>query len=84
LRSPFVARTPSEEARSPGRRSNAENAPHRRPITGKPTTPTSDIRRAILRTPPVTRHSQRPAARADSAQPAVRTMSSYIGMDDSL
>ena len=27
LRSLFVARTPSEEARSPGRRSNVENAP---------------------------------------------------------
>ena len=26
----FVARTPSEEARSLGRRSNVENAPHRR------------------------------------------------------
>jgi len=47
LRSFFVARTPSEEARSPGRRSNVENAARRRPITGKPTTPTSHIRRAI-------------------------------------
>jgi len=27
LRSLFVARTPSEEARSPGRHSNVENAP---------------------------------------------------------
>jgi len=32
LRSLFVARTPSEEARSPGRRSNAENAP---PVDGQ-------------------------------------------------
>jgi len=56
LRSLFVARTPSEEARSPGRRSNVENAP---PSPA----------------------SQRPAARADPAQPAVRTMPSYRGMD---
>jgi len=30
------------------------------------------------------RASQRPAARADPTQPAVRTMSSYHGMDASL
>ena len=57
--------------------------PRRRPITGKPATSTSNIRRAILRTPP-SPASQRPAARADPAQPAVRTMSSYRGMDASL
>ena len=49
----------SEEARSPGRCSNVENAP-------------------------LSPASQRPAARADPAQPAVRTMSSYRGMDASL
>ena len=37
----------------------------------------------ILRMPPSCA-SQRPAARADPAQPAVRTMSSYRGMDASL
>ena len=31
--------------------------PRRRPVTGQPATPTSHIRRAILRTPPVTRWS---------------------------
>jgi len=71
------------QARSPGRRSNVENAPRRRPITGEPAMPTFHIRRAILRTPP-SRASQQPAARADPAQPAVRTMSSYRGMDTSL
>ena len=49
----------------------------------EPGTPTSHIRRAILRTHP-SPASQRPAARADPAQPAVRTMSSYRGMDASL
>jgi len=57
--------------------------PRRRPITGEPATPTSHIRRAILRTPP-SPASLRPAARADPAQPAVRTMSSYHGMHASL
>jgi len=33
LRSRYVARTPQLEARSPGRRSNVENAPHRRPAS---------------------------------------------------
>ena len=37
----------------------------------------------LLRTPP-SPTSQRPAARADPAQPAVRTMSSYRGMDTSV
>ena len=41
------------------------------------------ILRAILRTSP-SPASQPPAARADPAQPAVRTMSSYRGMDASL
>ena len=67
LRSLFVARTLSEEARSPGRSSNVENAPRRRPITGEPTTPTFHIRRAILRMPP-SPASQQPAARADPAE----------------
>jgi len=35
LRLRYVARTPPLEARSPGRRSNAENAPRRRPVTGQ-------------------------------------------------
>jgi len=52
LRSRYVARTPPLEARSPGRCSNVENAPRRRPVTGQPATPTCDIRRAMLRTPP--------------------------------
>ena len=63
LRSLLVARTPSEEARSPGRRSNVENAPRRRPITGEPATLSSHIPRAILRTPPVTRQSAASSAR---------------------
>ena len=66
LRSLFVARTPSEEARSPGRRSNVENAPRRRPFTGEPATPTSRIRRAILRTAPVTRQSAASSVRRPS------------------
>ena len=74
---------PPVEARSPGRRSNVENAPRQRPITAQPATPTSHIRRAILRTPP-SLASHRPAARADPAQTAVRTMSSYRRMDASL
>jgi len=71
---------PPAEARSPGRRSNIENAPRRRPITGEPATPTSHIRRAILRTPPPSLASHRPVARVDPAQPAVRTMASYRGL----
>jgi len=35
LRSLFVARTPSEEARSPGSRSNVENAPRHPPVSGQ-------------------------------------------------
>ena len=66
LRSLFVARTPSEEARSPGRCSNVENAPRRQPITREPAMPTSHIRRAIL--PPVTRQSA--ASSAHRPRPA--------------
>jgi len=51
------------EARCPGRRSNVENAPRRRPDAGQPAMPTSRIRRAILRTPPVTRQSPASSAR---------------------
>jgi len=86
LRLRYVARTPPDapvEARSPSRRSNVENAPRRRPVIGEPATPTSHIRRAILRTPP-SPASHRPAALAEPAQPAVRTMSSYRGTDASL
>ena len=56
--------------------------PCRRPVTGQPATRASHIRRAILKTPP-SLASHRPAARADPAQTAVRTMSSYHGMDAS-
>jgi len=35
LRSRYVAITPPVEARNPGRRSNVENAPRRRPVTGQ-------------------------------------------------
>ena len=47
----------SEEARSPGRRSNVENAPRRRPITGEPATPTSHTARNFENTP-VTRQQR--------------------------
>jgi len=52
LRSRYDARTPPLEAHSPGHRSNVENARRWRPVTGQPATPTCDIRRAMLRTPP--------------------------------
>ena len=74
LRSLFVARTPSEEASSPGRRSNVENAPRRRSVTGEPATPTSHIRRAILRTPPVTRQS----AASSTCRPRPAGRSHYV------
>jgi len=83
LRSRYVATTPPVEARSPDYRSNVEKAPGRRLVTGKPAAPTSHIWRAILRTPP-SPASHRPAAHADPAYTAVRTMSSYRGMDASL
>jgi len=47
IRVMHVARMPPVEARSSGRRSNVENAPRRRPVTGQPATPTSHIRRAV-------------------------------------
>jgi len=81
LHSLFVARTPSEEAHSPGCRSNVENAP----IDGQ--SPASQPRPLPIygaqfwerpRHPPVTGQQ-----RAQTA-PAVRTMSSYRGMDASL
>jgi len=40
LRSHYVVRTPPLEARSPDRRSNIENAPRRRPVTGQQRTQT--------------------------------------------
>ena len=70
---------PSEEARSPGRRSNVENAPRRRPITGVPATPTSHIWHAILRMPPVTRQSA--ASRARRPCPAARSHYVIISRD---
>ena len=54
---------PPLEAHSPGRRSNVENTPHQRPVTGQPDTPTSHIWRAILKMPPVTRRSAASSAR---------------------
>ena len=45
--------------------------------------PAVETAAVMLRTPPSTA-GRRPAARADLAQPAVRTMSSYRGMDASL
>jgi len=65
----YVARTPPVEARSPGHRSNVANAPpRRRPVTGQQATTTSHTRRAILRTPPRSPASHRPAARAHPAE----------------
>jgi len=79
LRSLFVARTSPVEARSPVRRSNVDNAPRRRPITGEPATPTSHIRRAMLRTPPVTRHS--PASSAGRPRTAGRSHYVVVSRD---
>ena len=79
LRSLFVARTPSEEARSPGRRSTVENVPRRRPITVEPATPTSHIRRAIWRTPPVTHQSAASSVRRP--RPAGRSHYVVISRD---
>ena len=79
LRSRYVARTPPVEARSPGRRSNVENALRRRPVTGQPATPTCDIRRAILRTPTVTHQSAASSARRP--RPAGRSHYVVISRD---
>jgi len=72
-------------------RSNVENGPRRRLVAGGPAAPASRMRCAVLGAPPpVARRSpadderRRQATRADPAQPAVRTMSSYRGMDASL
>jgi len=54
---------PPVEARSPDCRSNVENAPRQQLVTGKPAMATSHIRRAILRTTPVTRQSPASSAR---------------------
>jgi len=69
------------EAGIPVCRSNVENTPCRRPVAGGPAAPACRMRRAVLVAPPVARRS---ATRAEPAQPAVRTMSSYRGMDASL
>ena len=75
----IVARTPPVEARSPDCRSNVENAPPpRRLVTGKPATATSHIRRAISRTPPVTRQS--PASSARRPRPDGRSLYVVIGL----
>jgi len=71
LRSRYVVRTPPVKASSPGRHSNVENAPHRRPVIGQPVTPTSHIRRAILRMSPITRQS--PASSVRRPCPASRS-----------
>jgi len=52
--------------------------PRRRPVTGQPATPTSHIRRAILRTPPVTRRS--PVNSNAHSPHSVRTMSIWTIM----
>jgi len=57
--------------------------PPRRPVAGRPAAPASRMRHAVLGAPP-SPAGRRLAARADPAQPAVRTMSSYRGMDASL
>jgi len=60
------------KARIPDCRSNVQNAPpRRRPVAGGPAAPACRMRRAVL-------------GAAPAAQPAVRTMSSYRGMDASL
>jgi len=82
LRSLFVARTPTVEAHSPDCRSNVENAP----VDGRSAAAGCArfrMRRAVLGAPP-SPAGRRPATRADPTQPAVRTMSSYRGMDASL
>jgi len=79
LRSRYVARRPPVEARSPDCRSNVENAPRRRLVTGKPATRTSHIRRAILRTPPVTRQS--PASSVRRPRPDGRSHYVVISRD---
>ena len=72
LRSLFVARTPPVEAPV----QTAAVMLRTRP-TGEPATSTSHIRRAILRTPPVTRQSAASSARRP--RPAGRSL--YRGMD---
>jgi len=76
LRSRYVTRTPPLEARSPDRCSNVENARRRRPVTCQPATPTCDIRRAMLRTPPSpTRHLS-----ATRAHPRINYGSRYVAI----
>jgi len=79
LRSHYVARTPPLEARSPGRRSNVENAPHRRPVTGQPVTP--GMVRNFENAP---RHPLVTGQQRALTPPSVRTMLSYHAMDASL
>jgi len=54
--------------------------PRRRPVAGGPAAPASRMRRTVLGAPA----DRQPVACADPAQPAIRTMSSYHGMDASL
>jgi len=81
------------KARIPDCHSNVENAPRRRPVADGPAAPSCRMRRAVFGAPPVAgrrrasgyeRRRPAPATHADPAQPAVRTLSSYRGMDASL
>ena len=86
MRSLFVARTPPVEARSPDCRGNVENAPvggRASAAAGRPRPLPVCGARFWVRPPP-SPAGRRPTVRADPAQPAVRTMSSYRGMDASL
>ena len=79
------------KARIPDCRSNVENAPSRRPVARGPAAPLAVCGARFWGRPPspvarrpATSVAGRPATRADPAQPAVRTMPSYRGMDASL
>jgi len=67
LRSLFVARTPLVEARSPGRRSNVENATRRRPIMhGRASDAHFPYTARNFENAPVTRQSPASSARRPS------------------
>jgi len=76
LRSRYVARTPPVEARSPGRRSNVENDPRRRPASHAHFPYTAHN---FENAPPLVTGRQ-----CAHTLPSVRTMSSYRGLDASL
>jgi len=83
LHSLFVARTPPVKTRSPDCRSNVENAPVDGQSPASQPRPLRIYGAQFWERPP-SPASHRPAAHADPAQPAVRTMLSYRGMDASL